>query len=62
MRLRDWAGRDVCQVRGCDEPAMPWGVIIDVDEYVVVEVLLCRRHDGLLFASSSELAEHEAST
>lgn len=53
----DYAGREVCQVLGCDEPAQPWGYVFDVDD---VEILigLCRRHERE-FLPPPELATTE---
>lgn len=44
----DRAGRLICQVRGCNEPAAPWAIVIDSDD-LEIEVVLCRRHEGALF-------------
>jgi len=41
---KGYDGRYVCQVVGCDEPAEPWGRVVDVDE-LEIEVVLCRRHE-----------------
>lgn len=46
LTVDDW-GRVVCQVRGCDEPSVPWGITLDVDD-AEVEVALCRRHEGVV--------------
>jgi hypothetical protein len=42
---RDAQGRPVCQVAGCEEPAVPWGITYDFG-HLQVWLQLCRRHEG----------------
>ena len=49
MTATDWAGRPVCQVRGCEEPARPWGYVLDWEE-LELEVMVCPRHERELIA------------
>jgi hypothetical protein len=34
----------LCQVRGCGEYALPYGIEIEIDD-VEIELRLCRRHE-----------------
>jgi hypothetical protein len=49
-RLAD--GRNECQVRGCNEPAMPWATIVDLDDELPTEIYFCRRHE-LIYSGST---------
>lgn len=44
MTSRDVAGRPVCQVEGCQEPATPWGTVYTLGFALDVRLILCRRH------------------
>jgi hypothetical protein len=41
---RTSAGELVCQVRGCSEPAQPWGYWTPIGE-LEVGIYFCRRHE-----------------
>jgi hypothetical protein len=42
---RNVDGYLICQVRGCEEPARPWSYLLDFDDDLVIEVVVCPRHE-----------------
>jgi len=44
MSSRDVAGRPVCQVVGCQEPAKPWGYVFTFASVMDIRVIVCERH------------------
>jgi hypothetical protein len=52
MNARGSDGYLICAVRGCNEPAQPWAILLPLDDDSVeeIEVLLCSRHEHELVA------------